>query len=509
MFKGGSQQMHGVPTLNKTRTTSLSSTSGCNRQGHHSRNKTYRNAAHARNSLGTCRVAWQQDIGAQSFLSQPSRGWLPKSPGVSNDRSVAVSMAVSWSNPCTPAWRNSCSHPMNQAAPAPVSRRNTTSINKVSHGRGCCKPQRPAEVFLSNFFRLLYCLNGSYLVLPHTVRSTIKSMYWTSGLPRFPVLNHGHLSLQEMVEDLICRPRDTWKEVILYLLLEMVRCVSLTPEEWRRSTVCSWQASETQQVPQQFCQWTKLHGSWPSFWIIELCHRNNLDRLLCCLEVHCSDGIVLDVGTHCHIDEPVDVLALWDLNGSLYFPNQRYLSLKLQTNVRNLLQSLAPSAEKCIFDTFSSRSFGKRWTLFCGPEASKFRPWTMSGCSTPVFESTTSAGTADTSDDSNTFGSKCSRVVRWRCEVWFVYVATQESPPHCRWTESEAPPLATARNDVVPVSVVKQKCPSRCRKLNLRHLHGENNAMVPVTVDKQECPPHCRWTEIWGNLHWRETPWYL
>ena len=44
-------------------------------------------------------------------------------------------------------------------------------------------------------------------------------------------------------------------------------------------------------------------------------------------------------------------------------------------------------------------------------------------------------------------------------------------------TVSEAPPLA--RNATVPVSVAKQECPSRCRKLNLRH------------------------------LHWRETPWYL
>ena len=67
-------------------------------------------------------------------------------------------------------------------------------------------------------------------------------------------LNHGHLSLQELVEDLLCRPRDTWQEEGLYLLLEMVRFISLTPEERRRSTVCSWQASALQQVPQQFCQ---------------------------------------------------------------------------------------------------------------------------------------------------------------------------------------------------------------------------------------------------------------
>ena len=44
-------------------------------------------------------------------------------------------------------------------------------------------------------------------------------------------LNHGHLSLQELVEDLLCRSRDIWKEEGLYLLLEMVRFVSLTPEE--------------------------------------------------------------------------------------------------------------------------------------------------------------------------------------------------------------------------------------------------------------------------------------
>ena len=41
----------------------------------------------------------------------------------------------------------------------------------------------------SNFFRLLYCLDGSYLVLPHTVTSTIKAMYWTSGAPRFSALS--------------------------------------------------------------------------------------------------------------------------------------------------------------------------------------------------------------------------------------------------------------------------------------------------------------------------------
>ena len=35
---------------------------------------------------------------------------------------------------------------------------------------------------LSNSFRLLYCLDGSYLVLPHTVTLTIKSMYWTSEI---------------------------------------------------------------------------------------------------------------------------------------------------------------------------------------------------------------------------------------------------------------------------------------------------------------------------------------
>ena len=49
------------------------------------------------------------------------------------------------------------------------------------------------------------------------------------GFLYFP--KHGHVSLQELVEDLLCRPRDTWKEVGLYLLLEMMRCVSLTPEE--------------------------------------------------------------------------------------------------------------------------------------------------------------------------------------------------------------------------------------------------------------------------------------
>ena len=38
---------------------------------------------------------------------------------------------------------------------------------------------------------------------------------------------------------LLCRPHDTWKEVGLYLLLEMMRCVPLTPEECLDSTACS------------------------------------------------------------------------------------------------------------------------------------------------------------------------------------------------------------------------------------------------------------------------------
>ena len=39
-----------------------------------------------------------------------------------------------------------------------------------------------------------------------------------------------------------------------------------------------------------------------------------------------------------------------------------------------MTMSSAPSAERCICATFSSSSFGKRWTLFCGPEAGRFRP---------------------------------------------------------------------------------------------------------------------------------------
>ena len=74
-----------------------------------------------------------------------------------------------------------------------------------------------------------------------------------------------------------------------------------------------------------------------------------------------------------------DVLALWDFHGSLYFPNQRHLSLNLHKKVHNLLHSplldsflweetstiwtmsSATSAERCIFATFSSSSSGKMW----------------------------------------------------------------------------------------------------------------------------------------------------
>ena len=83
----------------------------------------------------------------------------------------------------------------------------------------------PAEVFLRNFFRLLYCLDGSYLVLPHSHTDD-----------QIDVLDQ---RTSKVFCNLLCRPRDTWKEVGLYLLLEMVRCVSLTPEECFGSTVCS------------------------------------------------------------------------------------------------------------------------------------------------------------------------------------------------------------------------------------------------------------------------------
>ena len=63
------------------------------------------------------------------------------------------------------------------------SARENTSAQRIKRARGV------AEVFLSNFFRLLYCLDGSYLVLKHTVTSTTKSLYWTSGPPRFSVLS--------------------------------------------------------------------------------------------------------------------------------------------------------------------------------------------------------------------------------------------------------------------------------------------------------------------------------
>ena len=50
---------------------------------------------------------------------------------------------------------------------------------------------------LRNFIRLLYCPDGSYLALPHTVTSTILSMHCTSGTSMVPCtfLNHRHLSL--------------------------------------------------------------------------------------------------------------------------------------------------------------------------------------------------------------------------------------------------------------------------------------------------------------------------
>ena len=48
---------------------------------------------------------------------------------------------------------------------------------------------------------------------------------------------------------------------------------------------------------------------------------------------------VLGVATHCHINDSVDVLALWDLHGSLYFLNQKDLSLHLHRNVHNLIHS--------------------------------------------------------------------------------------------------------------------------------------------------------------------------
>ena len=90
---------------------------------------------------------------------------------------------------------------------------------------------------LWNLLRLLYCQGGWYLALQHDLGSN--RCTGPADL-RFSVLslNHGHLSLQELVEDLLCRPRDTWKEVGLFLLLEVVKCVSLTPEECRGSTVC-------------------------------------------------------------------------------------------------------------------------------------------------------------------------------------------------------------------------------------------------------------------------------
>ena len=40
-----------------------------------------------------------------------------------------------------------------------------------------------------------------------------------------------------------------------------------------------------------------------------------------------QDGSYLVVATYCHIDDPTDVLDLWDPHGSLYFLNHTHLSL--------------------------------------------------------------------------------------------------------------------------------------------------------------------------------------
>ena len=68
----------------------------------------------------------QRELCDGQSLASPGR-WAPGSrvyPETAHWKDVclntAVSMAASWSHPCTPAGRNSCSHPMNQAAPAPV-----------------------------------------------------------------------------------------------------------------------------------------------------------------------------------------------------------------------------------------------------------------------------------------------------------------------------------------------------------------------------------------------------
>ena len=86
-------------------------------------------------------------------------------------------------------------------------------------------------------------------------------------------LNHGHLSLQELVEELLCKPRDTWKVVGLYLMLEVVKCVSLTPEECRGSTVCLLliKATGLGNTTSTSTILSILGGSRPSFWIVELC----------------------------------------------------------------------------------------------------------------------------------------------------------------------------------------------------------------------------------------------
>ena len=62
----------------------------------------------------------------------------------------------------------------------------------------------------SNFFRFLYWLDGSHLVLPYTVTSTNKAMYSTSGAPRFSVLSESRAPVAVRIGRrfaVLCRPR--------------------------------------------------------------------------------------------------------------------------------------------------------------------------------------------------------------------------------------------------------------------------------------------------------------
>ena len=144
------------------------------------------------------------------------------------------------------------------------------------------------------------------------------------------------------LEDLLCRCRDTWKELGLYLLLEVVKCVSLTPEECRGSTVCLLLITATSLGNTRSTS-TILSMNQPhlvdldrpseslnsvvettstvfcAVWMYTV----RMDRAWCCN--------TLTLRRFCRCTGPSD--------GSLYFLKQMHLSLHLHRDVHNLLHS--------------------------------------------------------------------------------------------------------------------------------------------------------------------------